>query len=372
VIQDRYDDYFFGALTVLVAVGLYHSSKVAHTAFNRLLQIFLVLYATHVVNGMVITTGFQGAWIHWYKLPYVFNAAIVSAAFLYLHKLIRNESGWQTRDLIYAIPTLFVFGAMFPFYLSSAEIKREIWSGIGHHGLFTHNEAMASGVFVVTIVVLQLRQLRDYWRFRNGTYWSENAIQSEEILRWVRFINVIIGILGLLSLGYIALRGLGLVDAINGLFRLVFYSTDLVLLFYIAVHPKIFRGLPAEHLSKPKASNAPSVNVSERMKESALYLDPELTLYRAALEWGIAPPTLSQLIKDQTQQNFSQFVNAHRIAHCKNLMLTEGLATQTIEALGLRAGFASRASFYRAFQQFEQCTPSEWLTRQSAKKQLTK
>lgn len=368
MIQDRYDDYFFGALTVLVAVGLYHSINVTRTAFNRLLQVFLVLYATHVVNGIVISTGFHGDWIHWYKLPYVFNAAIVSAAFLYLHKLIRNEAEWRISDLIYTIPPIVVFGVMLPFYLSTAETKREIWIGLGNHGLFARNEAIAAAVLVATILVLQSRQIRDYLRFRNGTYWSSNAAQSEEILHWIRFVNYIVGILGLLSLGYIALRGLGLVGAINGLFRLVFYATDLVLLFYIAVHPKIFRGLPSEHISKPKASNAPFINVSERMQDSALYLDPELTLYRAALEWGIAPPTLSQLIKDQTQQNFSQFVNAHRISHCKHLMLTEGLATQTIEALGLRAGFASRASFYRAFQQFEQCTPSEWLARQGTKK----
>lgn len=363
MIQDRYDDYFFGALTVLVAVGLYHSRKVSRTAFNRLLQVFLVLYATHVVNGVVISAGFQGALIHWYKLPYVFNAVIISAAYLYLHKLIRNESQWRTKDLLYAIPPLIVIAFMLPFYLSSAEIKREIWIGLGNHGLFARNEAIAATVLVATILVLQSRQIRDYLRFRNGTYWSSNAAQSEEILHWIRFINYIVGILALLSLGYIAMRWLGLVKAINGLFRLFFYGTDLVLLFYIAFRPKLFRGLPAEHIAKPNP-NSKSVNVSDRMHESAIYLDPELSLYRAALEWGIAPPALSQLIKDQTQQNFSQFVNAHRITHCKNLMLTEGLAIQTIEALALRSGFASRASFYRAFQQFEQCTPSEWLVRQ--------
>jgi AraC-like DNA-binding protein len=366
--NDRYDDYFLGALTSLVLVNLYHSIRVSATAYNRLLQVFLIFFTTHAFNGWAISIGFQGPLIHWYKIPYVANAVLVVATFLYLRKLMANETGWHKKDLIFAIPPLVVIGAMFPFYLSTAETKREIWIGLGNHGLFARNEAIAATVLVATILVFQFRQIRDYLRFRNGTYWSSNAAQSEEILHWIRFVNYIVGILALLSLGYIALRGLGLVGAINGLFRLVFYATDLVLLFYIAVHPKVFRGLPAEHISKPKASNAPSIHVTERMQESALFLDPELTLYRAALEWGIAPPTLSQLIKDQTQQNFSQFVNAHRISHCKHLMLTEGLATQTIEALGLRAGFASRASFYRAFQQFEQCTPSEWLARQGTKK----
>jgi AraC-like DNA-binding protein len=368
MIQDRLDDYFFGAVAVLVALALYHSFRAPRTAFNTVLQVFLLFLATHLLNGLFIALEFQGALIHWFKLPYAANAVIVSSAFLYLRKLVRNQTDWVASDIGYAVPPVLVISAMLPFYMSSEDNKRNVWNGLGNHGLFMGSEAVAALVLVAAILVFQILQVVDYRRFRNGAYWSSNSRQSEEILHWIRFVNYVIGILAIFSLAYIAMRWSGAVETVNGSFRILFHGTDLVLLFYLASHPKLFRGLPVEHVPKAKGPNSMVINVLERIRDSGLYLDPELTLYRVALEWGIAPSVLSQLIKEQTHQNFSQFVNAQRITHCKGLLLSQSWANQTIEAVGLRSGFASRASFYRAFQQFEQCTPTNWLAKQLPEK----
>jgi AraC-like DNA-binding protein len=361
---DTIDHYFSGAIAALVALGLILSLRVPMAAFNRLIQLFLILYLVHVFNGAAISADLNGILIHWFKIPYVINAAIVSSAFLYLQKLIRNERNWKRTDLIFAVPPVLVFIVMLPFYTLSGSEKRAIWEGLRNHGVFVTHEAVAAGIIAVSILVFQIRQIIAYRRFRNGAFWSSNAAQSEEILRWIRFVNNIIGILAALSLVYVGLRAFGEVQAINGMFRMVFYGTDLVLLMYIALHPRIFEGLPAEHVPKVKTGESPIIDVAQRIQDTKSFLDPELSLYRFALELGIAPPVLSQIIREQTRMNFSQFVNTYRVEHCKKLLLESGLQRHTIEALGLMSGFASRASFYRAFQQLEQCSPKEWLAKQ--------
>jgi AraC-like DNA-binding protein len=361
---DSFDHYFSGAIAALVVLGLVLSRRVPMAAFNRLIQLFLILYLVHVFNGAAISADLSGVLIHWFKIPYVVNAAIVSSAFLYLQKLIRNERNWNRTDLIFAIPPVLVLIVMLPFYALSSSEKRAIWEGLRNHGVFVSHEAIAAGIIAVSILVFQVRQIIAYRRFRNGAFWSSNAAQSEEILHWIRFVNYIIGILAVLSLVYVGLRALGAVQAINGVFRLVFYGSDLVLLMYIVLHPRIFEGLPTEHVPKIKTGESPIIDVAQRIQATKSFLDPELSLYRLALELGIAPPVLSQLIREQSSMNFSQFVNTYRVEHCKKLLLEGGLERHTIEALGLRSGFASRASFYRAFQQLEQCSPKEWLANQ--------
>lgn len=361
---DTIDHYFSGAIAVLVALGLILSRRVPMAAFNRLIQLFLILYLVHVFNGMAISADLSGILIYWFKIPYVVNAAIVSSAFLYLQKLIRNERSWRLQDLIFAVPPVLVLLVMLPFYTLPSTEKRAIWEGLRNHGVFEYHEAVAAGIIAVSILVFQIRQISAYRAFRNGAFWSSNTVQSEEILNWIRFVNYIIGILAVLSLVYVGLRALGAVQAINGVFRMVFYGTDLVLLLYIALHPKIFEGLPVEHIPKVKTGESPVINVVQRIQDTKSFLDPELSLYRLALELGIAPPMLSQLIREQTSMNFSQFVNTNRVEHCKKLLLDGGLERHTIEALGLMSGFASRASFYRAFQQLEKCSPKEWLAKQ--------
>lgn len=367
MLSQSIDDYISGAVSVLVIIGLLHSFRAPYSAYNRLLQVFLILPLVHVVNGAIVSAGFHGILIHWFKIPYVVNAITVSVAFLYLDKLLNKETNWSNKDWYYTVPPFLVLLVMIPFYMLPSEVKRGIWSGLRNHGVFESHESLAAVIIVLTIMVFQTRQIVALHRFRNGAYWSSNALQSEEILKWIQYVNFLIGVLSVLSIGYVVLRAQGEVHVINGLFHLIYYGTNLALFLYIAIHPKIFKGLPAQHIPKAIAMAAPLVNLSETIQESKIYLDPDLSLYRLALNLGMAPPILSHTIRDQSSLNFNSFINKHRVAHCKKLMLEGELERHTIEALGTKSGFASRASFYRAFQQFEKCSPMEWLANQRPK-----
>jgi YesN/AraC family two-component response regulator len=71
--------------------------------------------------------------------------------------------------------------------------------------------------------------------------------------------------------------------------------------------------------------------------------------------------TISQLVNQNTDYNFNDYINSYRVEETKKMLSDPEYSNYTIVAIGLEAGFNSKASFYRAFRKFEEMTPSEYL-----------
>jgi AraC-like DNA-binding protein len=98
-------------------------------------------------------------------------------------------------------------------------------------------------------------------------------------------------------------------------------------------------------------------NVIENKK---LYLNSELTIETLAIELNLKAGTISQLVNQNTDFNFNDYINSYRVAETKRMLSNPEYSNYTIVAIGLEAGFNSKASFYRAFRKFEGMTPSEY------------
>lgn len=67
---------------------------------------------------------------------------------------------------------------------------------------------------------------------------------------------------------------------------------------------------------------------------------------------------ISQTFSEEIQESFQAFVNRHRVAYAKKLLIDPGNKNYTIEAIGQMAGFNNRVSFNNAFKQYTSVTPS--------------
>jgi AraC-like DNA-binding protein len=92
------------------------------------------------------------------------------------------------------------------------------------------------------------------------------------------------------------------------------------------------------------------------MATERLHLDPALTLPRLARRLGMPQARLSQLLNDNNQTSFKQYLAQLRVVEAKALL--QQLPPKPLERVAEEAGFQSMSTFHSAFKKWEGITPA--------------
>jgi AraC-like DNA-binding protein len=98
------------------------------------------------------------------------------------------------------------------------------------------------------------------------------------------------------------------------------------------------------------------------LRETRIYLDPDLTLQRLARRLHIPDKRLSAAVNRVTQANLSRHINGWRIAHACDLIATGRSITETMFA----SGFNTKSNFNREFLRVMGLSPGAWARTRSA------
>jgi AraC-like DNA-binding protein len=129
----------------------------------------------------------------------------------------------------------------------------------------------------------------------------------------------------------------------------------------IALREQRNRVIEEKIITKKVASTIETFQKLNRVIENKkLYLNPELNIETLSTELNLKATTISQLVNQNTDYNFNDYINSYRVAETKKMLSNPEYSNYTIVAIGLEAGFNSKASFYRAFRKLEGMTPSEY------------
>ncbi len=97
------------------------------------------------------------------------------------------------------------------------------------------------------------------------------------------------------------------------------------------------------------------------MREDRVYLEPELSVGGLGRRLGLPEHQLRALINNVLgYRNFSSFLARARIDHAKAALSDPALARRPVLSIALDSGFASLATFNRAFKSLEGQTPTEF------------
>ncbi|MGE5681999.1 MAG: helix-turn-helix domain-containing protein, partial [Bacillota bacterium] len=96
------------------------------------------------------------------------------------------------------------------------------------------------------------------------------------------------------------------------------------------------------------------------MDKEKPYLDSELSLQKLSSLLEITPHHLSQVLNENLELSFFDFVNSYRIEEAKKLLLSPKSELLTILAIAEESGFNSKSAFNTAFKKFTSLTPSEF------------
>lgn len=106
--------------------------------------------------------------------------------------------------------------------------------------------------------------------------------------------------------------------------------------------------------------------IGVKIRESKIYMVPDLTIDSLADSLEMMPRDLSMLINRHFGVNFYEFVNRYRIDEAKRMLISNDYKKTTITDIYLAVGFNSKSVFYTFFKKFEGMTPSKY--RQSSEK----
>lgn len=90
------------------------------------------------------------------------------------------------------------------------------------------------------------------------------------------------------------------------------------------------------------------------------FLNPTLSLRSLAEQIEIHPNQLSWLLNESIGKNFNEYINSHRIAHFKKLILDPSNSHISIIGLAYESGFNSKTVFNTTFKKIIGMTPKEY------------
>ncbi len=353
-----------GAAQALLFACALIGIKRGNAAANRLLAALLLVISVILVWNVLLNTRYLLQYPHLAQLHVPLQFLIAPLCFLYIKSLLSKSTELGRKYLLHFIPAGICLIYLLPFYFESRAYKFEfltaaIQSYPREWYVRTLLVLLQGSIYMIPILSLALRR---------GRAQDETAAVDKINLFWVRIWT-----------------GIFLVIWAASIVRFVFdYSvqTNLVipLLFsvfiYTAVYVKLRRSsevatetietdsIPVKRYEKSTLTQERAERSLSRLREVMLaekpFTDTELTLPKLAERMGISAHHLSQIINERLNQNFFDFINAHRIEEAKRQLLDPKKKHLSILGIAEEVGFNSKSTFNAAFKKHAGMTPSEW------------
>ncbi|MGB1241376.1 MAG: helix-turn-helix domain-containing protein [Chitinophagales bacterium] len=110
--------------------------------------------------------------------------------------------------------------------------------------------------------------------------------------------------------------------------------------------------------------NLPPTDILQKItafvEKETYYLEKNASLKDLAAQLSLSPTYLSQVINNQSGQNFNDFINQYRIEEAKKRLIDDAFQHLNIAGIGETVGFKSKSTFYAAFKKHTQFTPAAY------------
>ena len=328
------------------------------------------------------------------QFPYLYRTAapltflVPPFGYLYVRSVLYNEKRWQSIDFLHLLPFVFFIINYLPFFLSPYDYKLEIVMKTiqdKNFGIEKQLGFLPESVFYLFRPIQATLYIIFQWRLiltfnRN----NPNQTISDQIKRVTRWLSTFtLASSGFLLAFFIVLvlyftqENLFTSSELTLIPNIILVISHFAVFTYLLINPQVLTGLPFIRYKETPSSlvenetvKVPFIleNYSKEIKildkyfqTQKTYLQPNLAISQVAVETKIPNRDLSYIINNYYQKRFNDYLNEMRLTHFLSQIDANTLDNLTIEAIAFDSGFSSKTSFYRAFNRFYGCTPSEYL-----------
>ncbi len=359
-------------------------TKKGKTLPDKILAVWVALIGINLLGFYHYQTGYWAIYPH--LIGVTAPVPLFHGPLLYLYCLyaLRGEQRIRLFDYVHFIPGVLAYLYMFNFFFFYSVSEKILVDKGEINDFHTFSivlliailiSGLAYAVISYRLTVKYRNKLKDRFSFSEGIS-----------LKWLRYCIVSIGLVFLLAVVVFLLR-----DGLNYSFpfnpEYIFYFILIVFIFYIGYfgikHENIFVN---SHLSESDETDwkfmlAKYKNSGMRveiatelyekllkfMEEKKPYLNPRLSLPELAQQLDISSNQLSQIINQQAEVNFHDFVNKYRVEEF--IQIAKSNKNYSLLPMALDAGFNSKSSFNNIFKKQKGIPPSQWLSKMQNQQQ---
>lgn len=377
-----------GILTVYVLL----IKKNAMRSFSDYILSFFIF--SQIWTATIYLLIFSGNIIH---VPFLYRSAapitflIPPLGYLYVRSMLFNEQKFNKIELLHLLPFIYFTINYLPFYISPNDYKLAIVTKTIHDKNFSIEKQLglfSENIFFLFRPIQAIFYLVFQWgliiRFNRDNPNKKIEEQIRLVLQWLKVFTaanscILVAYFSTIGL-YFFMENLFEDKLINIVPNFLLGLSFFIICSYLLIYPQILIGLPFVKYKETKSNlienevhkiqfiyedYSQEINCLETyFKSNQTFLQPNLTISQVAVETRIPARDLSYIINNYYEKRFSDFLNKKRLQHFLSKVDSTSLDSFTIEAIALESGFSSKSSFYRAFNRFYSCTPSEYLQNQ--------
>lgn len=327
---------------------------------NGVLAALVAVATMLVAEAYVGASGWLGRWPH---LTGVFTPIwfmLGPLTYRYVGRFLRQK----TLPLpLTVLPASLVAVALLPVYTLSADEKLALGTST------TLTLAVYTAFWLLTAA--------SAWAARRAiSLWQGATNEPQQPLwqaAWLRFLMALMVAYSVFDLALTAALMLaGSYPPIAGYLTAALVASLIYAVGLLVVMPEgLMRRIPCP--GKPYARSELPASVAAQLAEQLeqalerrqLWRQESLDHATLANAMQITPHQLSQLLSVHLDTSFSELINRRRVEEARRL-LREMSSRRSVLDIGLEAGFASNATFYRAFKKHTGMTPRQYLSSQAS------
>lgn len=374
-----------GLLTVYI---LLFKKNALRSYSDYLLSVSILCQIWAISLFMFVFSGTIQQFPNLYRTAAPLTFLVPPLGYLYVRSVLYNEKRWQSIDFLHLLPFVFFIINYLPFFLSPYDYKLEIVTRTiqdKNFGIEKQLGFLPESVFYLFRPIQATLYIIFQWRLiltfnRN----NPNQTISDQIKRVTRWLSTFtLASSGFLVAFFIVLvlyftqENLFTSSELTLIPNIILVISHFAVFTYLLINPQVLTGLPFIRYKETPSSlvenetvKVPFIleNYSKEIKvlekyfqTQKTYLQPNLAISQVAVETKIPNRDLSYIINNYYQKRFNDYLNEMRLTHFLSQIDANTLDNLTIEAIAFDSGFSSKTSFYRAFNRFYGCTPSEYL-----------
>ncbi|MEM9544742.1 MAG: helix-turn-helix domain-containing protein [Bacteroidota bacterium] len=338
---------------VLLSVILFAQNSANQS--NLFLAVMICLFSISILDTLVYWTKLYETYPHLLGVSLPFIYAYGPLFYMYLKNIKNGSNKPSMNDRIHFLPFILVICWYLPYYFTNAKDKLEVIAN-WHDGFV--NAALLPLLGLISLICYSwvsykhMRKLEDNYNL--SLLYSRHWFG---VIFWSFSLFVVFHIM------YFATILLGYSTQLSDVFIALGYSIFIYTIGYLGLRmSKLFNGIKLDSSKYQTGTLTKDLSkrmykkVEEHLLSTKSFKNNELKLPILAKELSLSPHQLSQIINQNGNLNFSEFINSYRIEEAKRLIVK----IDRINTLAYEVGFNNRTSFNKAFKKYTGLTPSEY------------
>ena len=335
------------------------------TLFKKLFASLLIIEGIILFERLLVETELINAFPHILGLAYPIS--FLKPPLVLFMALAITVKGYKLskKSYLHFIPFGLMLLVNLPFYFLSGAEKLEtvkaFMERIPSYQSFVFYFSLSFFAYIGIYIFLSIKKLNLF----------RQEITNNDLVNWYRIILMSYSVFLALHLIYFLVQPIGQFN-----FALVNQVSMLTMTFIIqAIAFKLINKSTLFNTKTPNLSNiekrkAHEELIIQKLELDKIYLDDDLSLQKFSESVSLSPTDVSELINQKFNCSFKKLITKYRLNEAKKIIKNANGSKIKLIDVAYQAGFSNKVSFYRAFKEFDNISPSEYLKKMNNKKSL--